>query len=121
MQRTVLVCQNVTCQQQGATQVLAAFQSATDREYEVEASACLGQCGSGPMALILPEEIWYSHLLPSDVSLIVEQHLKRGRIVAQKLYPKFHPSNPVGIWIVSLCLLVGTVAMFYWVVTSQPH
>ena len=121
MPRTVLVCQNVTCRQQGSEKVFAAFRASSPSEIEVESSGCLGQCGSGPMALILPDEIWYCHLHPRDVPAIVEKHLKKGKIVKKNLYPKFHPTRPIGIWLVTFCLSLGTVIIFYWTITTQLY
>lgn len=119
MRKTVRVCQNVTCHQQGSEKVLVAFQACTLPEVDVESSGCLGQCGSGPMVLILPEETWYCHLHSRDVPVIAEKHLRQGKVVTEKLYPKFHPSKPIGIWIVTSILFIGTLSMFYWVITSQ--
>ncbi|MGK7918515.1 MAG: ferredoxin [Trichodesmium sp.] len=72
--RHLLVCQNRTCRKQGSAKVLAAFQTFDMPNIQVEKSGCLGKCGSGPMVLILPEEIWYSHVKPQDISVIMEQH-----------------------------------------------
>ena len=99
--------------------MLAAFQSGTPPDVEVESSGCLGQCGSGPMVLVLPDEIWYCHLHLSDVPLIVEKHLKKGKIVKEKLYPKFHPAKPIGLWVVAIFMMLGTTIIFYWTITTQ--
>lgn len=93
VQKQILVCQNRTCKRQGAARVLAAFQSETIAGFAVQGSGCLGQCGSGPMVLILPEEIWYSQVHPGEVSAIVEQHLLGGKPVKAMLYRKFHPKT----------------------------
>lgn len=88
--RRVLVCQNRTCRKQGAAKVLVAFQKLSGSEVEVVASSCLGQCGSGPMVLVMPEEVWYSDVSASEVAAIVEQHLRGGKPVEAMLYRKFH-------------------------------
>lgn len=51
-------------------------------------SGCLDQCGHGPMAVVYPEGVWYSHLGLNDVSHIVDEHLVSGRPVARLRY---HP------------------------------
>jgi len=56
-------------------------------------SSCLGQCGNGPMVLILPDMVWYSGVRPSQVPLIVEQHLLGNQIVTNMLYHRFHPQG----------------------------
>jgi NADH:ubiquinone oxidoreductase subunit E len=65
--RRVLVCQNRTCRKQNAAKVLTTFQQLSGAEVEVVASSCLGQCGNGPMVLVLPEEVWYSGVSAEEV------------------------------------------------------
>ncbi|MEL6461744.1 MAG: (2Fe-2S) ferredoxin domain-containing protein [Cyanobacteria bacterium J06621_15] len=88
--KTVRVCQNRTCKKQGAVKVLAAFEENPVSEVTVISSSCLGQCGNGPMVLILPEMVWYSNVRPSEVKKVVEQHLSGGKRVEQMLYHRFH-------------------------------
>lgn len=57
----------------------------------VTGSSCLGQCGNGSMVLVLPDIVWYSHVYPSQVPLVVEQHLLGGEKVKHMLYRRFHP------------------------------
>ncbi|BAY81777.1 hypothetical protein NIES267_12540 [Calothrix parasitica NIES-267] len=89
--KTVRVCQNRTCKKQGAVKVLAAFEENPVSEVTVISSSCLGQCGNGPMVLVLPEMVWYSNVRPSEVKKVIEQHLLGGCIVQQMLYHRFHP------------------------------
>ncbi len=91
--RQVLVCQSRSCRKLGAAAVLAAFQSSPVTEVTVMGSNCLGQCGSGPMVLVLPEEIWYSGVYASEVPAVIERHLQGGRPVQSMLYPKYHQSD----------------------------
>ncbi|MBW4486951.1 MAG: (2Fe-2S) ferredoxin domain-containing protein [Trichocoleus desertorum ATA4-8-CV12] len=91
--RRVLVCQNKSCRKQGATKVLAALQTQAISEVQVESSSCLGQCGNGPMLLVLPEEVWYCRVRPEEVGAIAERHLRQGQPVKGMLYRKFHPST----------------------------
>nr|WP_293058222.1 (2Fe-2S) ferredoxin domain-containing protein [Okeania sp. SIO2B3] len=74
-ERLLLVCQNRTCKKQGSAKVLAAFQTFDIPNIAVEKSGCLGKCGNGPMVLVLPEEVWYSHVHIDEVSAVVEKHL----------------------------------------------
>lgn len=110
--------------------MLQAFRSAElPAEVRLEVRNCLGQCGNGPMVLMLPEEVWYSRVQPRDVPLIVEQHLGRGNLVHAKLYREFHP-NPVArtqnqlAWI--LVALIGLVMVgllgygVYWAWSHSP-
>jgi (2Fe-2S) ferredoxin len=72
---TILVCQNRTCKRQGSLQVLAAFQFLNLEDVNITASGCLGQCGNGPMVLILPQNIWYSGVKPKQVPTVIQQSL----------------------------------------------
>lgn len=92
--KSVLVCQNRTCRKQGASKVLAAFQAHSTPGVEVVGSGCLGQCGMGPMVKVIPDEIWYCRVHPSEVPAVVERHLRDGKPVVAMLYRKFHqPSS----------------------------
>ncbi len=73
--KCVRVCLNRTCRKQGAKLVLAAFEASVVPGITVMGSSCLGQCGNGPMVLVLPDRIWYSRVYPSQVPLLIEQHL----------------------------------------------
>ncbi len=90
-ERCVQVCLNRTCKKQGAAKVLAAFQAKPVPGATIVASGCLGQCGSGPMVLVLPELVWYCGVQPSEVPRVVEQHLQGGHIIVKMLYHRFHP------------------------------
>ncbi len=91
--RCVRVCQHRTCKKQGAKEVLAAFAALPVADVTVTASGCLGQCGNGPMVLILPDMVWYSGLQPHEVRLVVEKHLIGGQRVQKMLYHRFHPQG----------------------------
>ncbi len=82
VERLLLVCQNRTCRKQGSAKVLAAFQTFDIPNITVEKSGCLGKCGSGPMVLVLPEEVWYSRVFPEQVSTILEENFL-GRITVK--------------------------------------
>ncbi len=88
--KQVLVCQSRSCRKLGAAAVLAAFQMSPVTDVTVIGSACLGQCGKGPMVLVEPEQVWYSGVHPDEVSAVVERHLRGGSPIATMLYPKFH-------------------------------
>ncbi|AFZ15165.1 hypothetical protein Cri9333_4381 [Crinalium epipsammum PCC 9333] len=89
-QKSVLVCQNTACRKAGATKVLAAFQASPVADITVIGSRCLGQCGNGPMVVVMPEEVWYGRVHAEEVPAVVERHLRGGCPVAGMLYRKFH-------------------------------
>ena len=85
--RKVLVCQNRACRKYGAAEVLAAFLASPVENVAIVASNCLGQCGNGPMVLVLPEEVWYWRLSADWVPAVVQQHLHGHSPVKQLQYP----------------------------------
>jgi (2Fe-2S) ferredoxin len=89
-ERCVLVCQYRSCLAEGSAAVLAAFEEADLHGFAVMGTGCQGQCSSGPTVRIVPEETWYCRVKPSDVPVIVEQHLQGGKRVAAKLHPRIH-------------------------------
>jgi (2Fe-2S) ferredoxin len=91
--KSVRVCQNRTCKKQGAAKVFAAFTALPIPDVTITASSCLGQCGNGPMVLVLPDMVWYSGVRPHEVSLLIENHLLGGQRVKQMLYYRFHPQK----------------------------
>ena len=122
MSRKILVCQHETCPRQGATSILNAFKSQVPSDVVVESSGCLGECGSGPMVVVLPDEIWYCNVQLEDVSRIIEQHLKGGKPVKEKLYPKFHPQKQsIRIWLVAIGLFLGLLSLLFWFIASQTY
>ncbi|MTJ10317.1 MULTISPECIES: ferredoxin [unclassified Anabaena] len=88
---SVQVCQHRTCRKQGAKEVLAALQAFPIANTTVTVSGCLGQCGNGPMVLVLPEMVWYCRVQPQEIPRLVEQHLLGGKKVKKMLYYRFHP------------------------------
>ncbi|HEY9798243.1 MAG TPA: (2Fe-2S) ferredoxin domain-containing protein [Leptolyngbyaceae cyanobacterium] len=89
-ERCVLVCQYKSCLAAGSAAVLAAFEAADLTGFTVTGTGCQGQCSSGPTVRIVPEETWYCRIKPTDVPVIVEQHLKGGKRVEAKLHPRIH-------------------------------
>ncbi|MGL5065463.1 MAG: (2Fe-2S) ferredoxin domain-containing protein [Microcoleus sp.] len=86
----ILVCQHQSCLRNGSAAVLAAFETEQIPGVSVKASGCQGQCNMGPTVRVVPEETWYCRVKPSDVPLIVEQHLKGGKPVEALLNPRIH-------------------------------
>lgn len=120
MTRTVLVCQNTTCSQQGSAKVLTALQSQAPASVTVKRSGCLGECGSGPMVLVMPEETWYCCVRSQDVPGIVSQHLEGGKVLRHKLYSKFHPTgSSLKGWLIVFSILLGILLSMFGLLASQ--
>lgn len=58
----------------------------------VNRSGCLNHCGHGPMIVVYPEGVWYSHVQPEDVDEIFENHLRQNHPV-ERLVLELPPGN----------------------------
>jgi (2Fe-2S) ferredoxin len=47
----------------------------------VNKAGCLDRCAGGPVAVVYPEEVWYTYVDKEDLDEIVESHLKNGKVV----------------------------------------
>ena len=128
--KSILVCQNTTCRQQGSAQVLANFSTYSIPGIEVSGCGCLGQCGNGPIVLVLPEYTWYNYVEPDKVSRVVKQHLRGGKPVESMLYRKFHPIsrhnprwriNSLLAWLLIVSLIFGTTIFILRTLSIQPN
>ena len=53
----------------------------------VNKAGCLDRCAGGPVAVVYPEEVWYTYLDNDDIDEIVDSHLKNGKLVERLLLP----------------------------------
>jgi (2Fe-2S) ferredoxin len=51
----------------------------------INKSGCLDRCAGGPVAVVYPDETWYTWVDNQDLDEIVESHLKNGRVVERLL------------------------------------
>jgi (2Fe-2S) ferredoxin len=103
----IFACQNRTCRRDGSTQVLEtlkqeiATQGLTE-QVAIQETGCLGQCGNGPMLMVLQsvarQEIWYDRMQAREVPLLVKQHLLEGKPVADLLSRTKHPKRDFPTW-----------------------
>ena len=75
-----------TCPHQGASEVHAFLKEAVLRaqlksKVRINHAGCLDQCGHGPMVVIYPDNVWYSHVSLEDAQVIFAQHIQGGRPV----------------------------------------
>lgn len=77
------------CCEQGSATQLRAYAKAKIKELglsgkdkvRINTAGCLDRCAEGPVMVIYPEDTWYTFVDQLDVDEIIEQHLKKGRIV----------------------------------------
>ncbi len=53
----------------------------------VNKAGCLDRCAGGPVAVVYPDETWYTFLDKHDIDEIVESHLKNGQVVERLVLP----------------------------------
>ena len=53
----------------------------------VNKAGCLDRCAGGPVAVVYPDETWYTYVVQADIDEIVESHLKNGRVAERMLLP----------------------------------
>ena len=53
----------------------------------VNKAGCLDRCAGGPVAVVYPDETWYTFVDNSDIDEIVESHLKQGKPVERLRLP----------------------------------
>ena len=53
----------------------------------VNKAGCLDRCAGGPVAVVYPDETWYTYVDQADIDEIVESHLVGGKAVERLLLP----------------------------------
>ena len=89
-QEKIVVCRGRSCRKYQAEKVFKKFQDNLPSDVELMSVPCLGQCGSGSMVVVEPEQIWYSQVHPDEVATVIQQHIVGKSPVKAMLYPKFH-------------------------------
>jgi (2Fe-2S) ferredoxin len=51
----------------------------------VNKAGCLDRCAGGPVAVVYPDETWYTYVDQSDIDEIVDSHLILGQVVERLL------------------------------------
>ena len=113
VERTVLVCQNTVCRKQGSPKVLKALEAQVSEAVSVTGSGCLGQCGSGPTVLILPEQTWCLHVQPYLVPSVIKQHLEGTGDEAST------GRSGLRIWLWLLGLSTAITGLVVWILAQQ--
>ncbi|MBE9009519.1 (2Fe-2S) ferredoxin domain-containing protein [Pseudanabaenaceae cyanobacterium LEGE 13415] len=93
--KQVLICQYQSCLAQGSAEVLAAFLDCSVSNTTIIPSECQGQCNLGATVRVLPDEIWYCRVKPTDVDAIAHSHLENDQPVDRLLHPRIHPTYSV--------------------------
>ena len=54
----------------------------------VNRAGCLDRCAGGPVAVVYPEEVWYTFVDHADIDEIVDSHLCHGKPVERLRLPE---------------------------------
>ena len=94
---SVFCCQGSDCTKAGAKEILKEFRdeikdSGLKRRTHIVKTQCAGLCKCAPVVAVFAEQpqgvqplVWYGKLKLKDARRIVDEHLKNGEIVEEKL------------------------------------
>ena len=86
----IMCCAGTGCTSSKSPEIIAEFAKqlavyGLENEVQVSPSGCQGLCAKGPVLVVWPEGVYYSHVSVADVEEIVTEHLLKGRIVQRLL------------------------------------
>jgi len=87
----ISICSGTGCHAYGCEKVVSAFEEELKKQklkgkVEIKRTGCHGFCEKGPIVVIYPEEICYLQVKIEDVTDIVSQTIKAGKIIDRLLY-----------------------------------
>ena len=87
----ILVCVGTGCHSQESNELIRELNNEIESkgykdEIQVVKTGCFGFCEKGPIIKILPEDVFYIEVKPTDAKEIVEEHIVKGRRVERLLY-----------------------------------
>jgi NADH:ubiquinone oxidoreductase subunit F (NADH-binding)/(2Fe-2S) ferredoxin len=91
LERTqVLICGGTGCMSSHSKEIKKAFEEeltvlGIKEEIGLVLTGCFGLCERGPVIVIYPDETFYAHVKVSDVKVICEEHLLKGRVIDRLL------------------------------------
>ncbi len=87
---TILICQGTGCTSSNSEKIREALEAGVAqaglRTCKVDFTGCHGFCQQGPICIIEPEGIFYTHVKAGDVPEIVQSHLVNGAPVERLFY-----------------------------------
>jgi NADH-quinone oxidoreductase subunit F len=88
--KSILVCHGTGCVSGKAFEIREALEKEVARlklkDVAVDFTGCHGFCQQGPIAVVEPEGIFYTHVTVDDVPEIAQSHLRDGKPVARLFY-----------------------------------
>lgn len=98
--RQILVCVGGGCLASGALEICKALRQAIDdndlkHKAEIVETGCMGPCAAGPVAKVMPDNVFYQGITADDAREIVERHVKHGEVVSHLLYKDASNGKPI--------------------------
>ena len=88
--RTIAICQGTGCVSGKSLEITEALKKQTAemglKDVAVDFTGCHGFCEQGPVAIVGPEDVFYTHVTLDDVPEIVSSHLRDGKPVERLFY-----------------------------------
>jgi NADH:ubiquinone oxidoreductase subunit F (NADH-binding)/(2Fe-2S) ferredoxin/Pyruvate/2-oxoacid:ferredoxin oxidoreductase delta subunit len=88
--RTVFICQGTGCVSGKSIEITEALAKAVEEaglnNVKIDFTGCHGFCEQGPVAIVEPEGIFYTHVTIADIPEIVTSHLRDGIPVKRLFY-----------------------------------
>jgi NADH-quinone oxidoreductase subunit F len=101
-QRTILFCHGTGCVSGKAIELREAMVKALDKEgitdVKVDFTGCHGFCQQGPIVVIEPEGVFYTHVGQADISDIVKSHIRDGKPVERLFYKDPNTGEPIALY-----------------------
>lgn len=90
-EKQVLICRGTGCTSSKSDEIEEKFDRLVEKEgledkVSIIRTGCFGLCEAGPVVIVNPGEIFYSHIELEDVDRIFEEHLVGDKIVKELLY-----------------------------------
>ncbi len=90
IQRTIFICEGTGCVSGKSHEIRQALEQKTSElglnNVKVDFTGCHGFCEQGPIAIVEPDGIFYTHLSEGDVDDIVEEHLINNKPVERLFF-----------------------------------
>lgn len=100
--RSILFCHGTGCISSKAIEIREAMEKALVKEgitdVKVDFTGCHGFCQQGPIAVVEPEGIFYTHVTVSDVPDIAKSHFLEGNPVKHLFYKDPNTGEPIPLY-----------------------
>jgi NADH-quinone oxidoreductase subunit F len=95
--KCIVICDGPGCHAAGSRDIAGAFEELIKKDnlsdkIHIRLTGCLGLCQSGPVVMILPENIFYNNVTAADASEIIE-HIVQGKPPVERLLHKEQGSD----------------------------